>query len=222
MGLYSPIFYGENMKNATGFKGYSAFKAYNKVVFYLRFINHFNYKSINQSALILALKSCDTIEEYQSISEQLTSGAFEAICLSNSEIIKEFKLMSNESKRACLLEALTYCDMSESEVLALVSIKDDANGIPYSKASFNNLSGYEISNLIVDSMIDFSSCDFDFGILNDADFDVLKSGTVSLDDEVADIIAANEKISIGSLLPIAVKRTLYKIREYLAATRGQK
>lgn len=202
------------MKNAIGFAGYSAFKAYNKVCFYLPMIRYFNFQIIDQTSLILALKSCETIEEYQEVAEQLTGGVLKPIIKNPADVIKEFKKMPDEQKRAALLEAITFCELTEGEVFSLIYMQDDPNGIPWDKASVSNLSPEKMADIMVNVMIEFSKLNFDFGILSEKDHEMLKTGRVSIDDEVADIIANNEKTHIKTVLPVAVKRILKRIFEY--------
>lgn len=210
------------MKNATGFRGFSAFRAYNKVCFHLFMIRHFNYEVIDQSVTILALKSCETLEEFKEIAESLTTGILKPVVKTPSDAIREFKKMSDEQKRSALIEALTYCDLSRNEILALLYMQDDPNGNPWDEASINNLSPEKVTDIIVEVMIEFSKLSFDFGVLNDRDYEILKGGRVSVTDEVSDIIAGNEKIGIESLLPIAVKRVLKKIFDFKQMEEGKK
>lgn len=65
------------------------------------------------------------------------------------EFFEEFGDRTEEEKEMLLREAVSFVELSEDEVKALLSFTTDANGIPYSSANVKNLEAGEIFERIV-------------------------------------------------------------------------
>lgn len=195
------------MNQLKGLKGFSAWSVYNKVVFNLVFIREFN---IDKEDFLSCLARLCTEKNLKKVREGLPQLAeFGAqVHKTPQYCIEQFKSRTRAEKTAMIVEALTFADLDDDEVMRLLALHDDQNGMPYGAANINNLEVGTIFNMIVETMLNCSDLTCDFSLMSQKNQDDLGSKRVSIKEVVADILQHNGDLPTEDLIALAVKKTL--------------
>lgn len=190
-----------------GLKGFSAWSVYNKVAFNLVFITQFNS---DKSVFLKNLAEICNEKDISILRKRLPELSFlgEQIHKTPEFCIEIFKACNRSEKTKMLVEALTFADLDDEEVLRLIALHEDQNGMPYSHANINNLDVGTIFNLMIKTMIYCSEITCDFSLMSEKNNEDLGGGRVSIKEIVADILQHNSNINVEDLISIAVKKTI--------------
>ena len=196
----------------TGLKGVSAWGVYNKLVFSMFFLRRFNLKHNAQLCLIEKLKGCDNLSDYKDVADRLSTTKMEKLFHSQSEVVEHFKAAEENEKYNMILEALTIAEIDDSEVLRLLALHSDENGVPYSKANIKNIPINKIIPLMIETLVACSNIDCDFSLMTEVERDLIKGKRVDIKDDAGEILSSNSDIKTGELLSLAVKKFLARFK----------
>lgn len=73
-----------------------------------------------------------------------------------NDFLKRFEKSNEEERREIIKLGADTFNLSLDEVCFLVGLVEDANGVPYSKASLNNLKPQEITEIIIEVCLEIS------------------------------------------------------------------
>jgi hypothetical protein len=68
-------------------------------------------------------------------------------------LIDEFRELSDEKKKLVLLELMAISPMSDNDIIRLCAVHADENGISYGSSNIGNLSGIEMMELSIKTLI---------------------------------------------------------------------
>jgi hypothetical protein len=193
------------MGELAGLKGFSAWSVYNKVAFNLVFLRQFVAKKRDFYSEVASIISLDDIDQMKSQLSQLTAGDFN-LEFSISDCITAFKGADDDGRRLMLLEALNFSNMTDDEVLSLLSLHTDENNIPYSKANIGNIKIDVLMPLIIESLLMCSHVDVDLLIVTGEEMSMLDGKRVDVRAEAGDILANSPSVSVADLLALAIKK----------------
>ena len=195
-----------------GLGGFSAWLVYNKIVFSMIYLRRFNVAHNDQLALIEQLKTCETAEEFKTVSDLLTTDKITTVFYSHAEIVGIFKDANNIEREKMLLESLTNIELSENDILSLLSLHKDSNNIPYCKANIKNLQVSELMPLLMSVLLSCSDLNVDFSLLSETDLNDLKNKRISITDEANEVLIKSPNIGTGELIALTVKTIFNKLR----------
>jgi hypothetical protein len=195
------------IKNLNGLKGFSAWGVYNKVAFNLIFIREFNldkYAFLENVARLTAEKDIVIIREEL----PLLAETAQRVHKTASYCLQEFKKGDRVARSKMLIEALTVTTLDDDEVMRLLAVHVDSNGMSYSKANIANLSAGEIFNLMILTMLECSDVDCDLSLMTENDKKVLDKHRVSIKEQAADILQHNADLPVEELIALGIKKAL--------------
>lgn len=193
------------MMELIGFKGVSAWLVYNKVVFNLPFIRENRAASRRFSHELAEAAALEDVEAMRAFILSLTTDSIPR-AMSHAECLEAFKAKAPSHRRAALLECLTYADLSDDEVMRLLAVHSDANGIPYTRASLGNLKVADVTPMMLDTLVAASAVDVDLSLVTAAEVDMLGGKRLDVKAETADILAQTPTIGVGEALALAIKK----------------
>ena len=130
------------IKGLIGLKGFSAWSVYNKVAFNLIFNREFNedkHTFLNSVAELVAETDILVIRE-KLPSLAVTS---QRVHKSARDCLAIFKSRDRGGRAQMLTEAITHSNLDDDEVMRLIAVHVDSNGMPYSKVNIATV-GYFI------------------------------------------------------------------------------
>ena len=195
------------MINLRGLKGFSAWSVYNKVAFNLVFIKRFNLDTeafLNNLALVCNEKDINTVRKM--LPTLAETGR--QINKTPDHCITEFKAADRGERSKMLVEALTYSDLDDDDVMRLLALHSDQNGLPYGSANINNLDVKTMFNLILDTLLCCSEIDCDFSLMTDEDKEYLGDKRVSIKQQAAEILQSNSDLPVEDLIALGIKKAL--------------
>lgn len=189
-----------------GFKGVSAWLVYNKVIFALPFTKFFSY---HRRDFVAELAETLTLnDEHLRLWASTLTAADIPSNKSQADCLAEFKELPEDVKKLVILDCMTLTDITDDEVLRLLAVHKDANGIPYSKASINNLNIENITPMMLETLCAASNVSIDMMLTTKDDIAALKGLRV----DVRDHIAAGVD-DVGEALAIATKEAIKEVRK---------
>lgn len=189
-----------------GFKGVSAWLVYNKVIFALPFTKFFSY---HRRDFVAELAESITLsDEHLRLWASTLTAADIPSNKSQADCLAEFKELPEDVKKLVILDCMTLTDITDDEVLRLLAVHKDANGIPYSKASINNLNIENITPMMLETLCAASNVSIDMMLTTKDDIAALKGLRV----DVRDHIAAGVD-DVGEALAIATKEAIKEVRK---------
>lgn len=189
-----------------GFKGVSAWLVYNKVIFALPFTKFFSY---HRRDFVAELAETLTLnDEHLRLWASTLTAADVPSNKSQADCLAEFKELPDDVKKLVILDCMTLTDITDDEVLRLLAVHKDANGIPYSKASINNLNIENITPMMLETLCAASNVSIDMMLTTKDDIAALKGLRV----DVRDHIAAGVD-DVGEALAIATKEAIKEVRK---------
>lgn len=189
-----------------GFKGVSAWLVYNKVIFALPFTKFFSY---HRRDFVAELAETLTLnDEHLRLWASTLTAADVPSNKSQADCLAEFKELPDDVKKLVILDCMTLTDITDDEVLRLLAVHKDANGIPYSKASINNLNIENITPMMLETLCAASNVSIDMMLTTKEDIAALKGLRV----DVRDHIAAGVD-DVGEALAIATKEAIKEVRK---------
>jgi hypothetical protein len=198
------------IKGLIGLKGFSAWSVYNKVVFNLIFNREFNedkHTFLNNVAELVAETDIVTIRENLP-DLAITS---KRVHKTAKHCILDFKSRDRAKRAEMLTEAITFSNLDDDEVLRLIAVHVDSNGMPYSKVNVSNLNIGELFNMMINTMLDCSELDCDLSLMSQDNKSVLGNGRVNIKEQVAEILENNGDLPVDELIAIGIKKALKNI-----------
>lgn len=198
------------MIELTGIRGMSAWLVYNKVIFALPFITENRAASRPFSRELARGVALETVEELREFIAGLNVETMPRL-MTQAEAVGAFKTKGERARQLALLECMTHSSLSDDEVMRLLAVHKDGNGIPYGKANIANLSTSKASELMLDTLLACSMVDVDLSLVSSAELDDLGGKRLDIKNEAVDLLAQGPNLSVGELLSLAIKRCLGNI-----------
>lgn len=195
-----------------GFKGISAWMVYNKVVFSLPLIWENCTAKRNFSEMLSDGIGLSSVKDLQAF---IASLAIEPApnYREPRHCLEDFKLMNDEYRRVVLTECLTFTSLSDDEVLRLMAVHKDANGMPYTKVNLGNLSTKEFMEKLLDTLVACSNINADTSLITQDQFDTLDGSRVDIRSEAADILSQSPSMEVGDLIGLSAKKALKGVND---------
>ncbi|HDM8140701.1 TPA: hypothetical protein P0E12_004991 [Vibrio harveyi] len=195
-----------------GLSGFSAWLVYCKVIHALPFLRRFNVAHNDQLAQIEKLKRCETLEEFEREAEKLNSAKFKEVFYTFEDIVEIFKNSPENAKRKMLFEALTLVNINDDELMRLLAVHKDKNGIGYSKHNIINLRTNELIPKAVETLIACSLLSCDFALMTPDEMAEIKGKKISILTEANEILGVAPQTTTGELIALAVKKVVEKVK----------
>lgn len=194
------------MVELKGLKGVSAWLVYNKVIFALPFTKFFSMhrRDFNQE---LAEQMLLSDEHFRIWASMLTEADIPSN-KSQEQCLTEFKELPEEVRKLIILDCMTLTDITDDEVLRLLAVHKDANGIPYSKASVNNLLIESITPMMLETLCAASDVYIDMMLVTKEDLAALKGMRVGIKEHIS--IGSDDT---GEILAMATKEAIKEVRK---------
>ena len=192
------------MTALVGVKGVSAWLVYNKVAFYLPFIQENRAGSRRFSEELAAAVSLETVDELRAFILGLNVNTIPQP-MSQAACIAAFKAKGTDARKMALLECLTFADLTDDEVVRLLAVHSDANGIPYSRANMGNIALSELTPMLLETLLAASMIDVDLSLVTGTELSTLDGKRLDVKAEAADILTRAPAMGVGELLSLAIK-----------------
>lgn len=197
---------GETMIELKGFRGVSAWLVYNKVAFALPFTKYFNMhrRDFNAELAESLLLSDERLRLWVSMLTEadIPSNKTQAQCLS------EFRDLPHDVRKLIILDCMTLIDITDDEVLRLLAVHKDANGVFYSKASVNNLLVGDITPMMLETLCAASDITVDMMLITQDDIAALKGGRV----DIREHLTISDQPA-GEIIAVAAKEAVKEVKK---------
>lgn len=189
-----------------GFKGVSAWLVYNKVIFVLPFTKYFSHHRRDFDAELA--ESLTLGDEHLRLWVSMLREADIPSNKKQAECLAEFKELPDDVRKLVILDCMTLTDISDDEVMRLLAVHKDANGVPYSKASVSNLMVDTITPMMLETLYAASNISVDMMLTTKEDIEALKGMRVDVRDHIAPGVD-----DVGEALAIATKEAIKEVRK---------
>lgn len=194
------------MVELKGFKGASAWLVYNKVIFALPFTKFFSY---HRRDFVSELAESITLnDEHLRLWASSLTAADIPSNKTQAECLAEFKELPEDVKKLVILDCMTLTDITDDEVMRLLAVHKDVNGVPYSKASINNLMVDAITPMMLETLYAASNVYVDMMLTTKEDIEALKGMRVDVRDHIASGVD-----DVGEILAVAAKEAIKEVRK---------
>lgn len=187
-----------------GLKGASAWQVYNKVVFHLPFIranNHHRREFARHVASVIRSGKEGMEAFLLTLSDpEIPTFRKQADCLA------DFKAADLEERTRQLLECLIYVNLSDDEFLRLLACHSNARGIPYSRATVEQLTTAQALPLALETLLAASLMDVDLSMVSAGELDALDGRRLDIRSAIAGVLAAGPGIPTDEAIAIAAKK----------------
>lgn len=190
-----------------GFRGVSAYMVYIKIIFMMPYTNYFKTERRDfavELAHAIDLEEDDLRQYVATLTEATLPRA-----LSQSECLTLFRELSEPERRLVIMECMSMIDITDDEIMRLLALHQDANGIAYNKASVNNIKIEEILPMMLDSLTAASFVNIDNMLITEEEAKHIKGYRVSIKEALAEAITPNSPIE--DILPIAIKKSVQAV-----------
>lgn len=187
-----------------GLKGASAWQVYNKVVFHLPFIranNHHRREYARHVASVIRSGQEGMEAFLLTLSDpDVPTFRTQAECLAN------FKAADLTERTRQILECLIYVSLSDDELLRLLACHTNARGIPYSRATVEQLTMAQILPMALETLLAASMMDVDLSMISAGELDSLNGHRLDIRSAIAGVLAAGPNIATDEAIAIAAKK----------------
>lgn len=190
-----------------GFRGVSAYMVYIKIIFMMPYTNYFKTERRDfaiELAHAINLEEDDLRQYVATLTEATLPRA-----LSQSECLTLFRELSEPERRLVIMECMSMIDITDDEIMRLLALHQDANGIAYNKASVNNIKIEEVLPMMLDSLTAASFVTIDNMLITGEEEKHVKGYRVSIKEALAETITPNSPIE--DILPIAIKKSVQAV-----------
>lgn len=192
------------MKELIGVKGVSAWLVYNKVAFHLPFIQENRAGSRRFSEELATAARLETVDELRAFILELNVSVIPQP-MSQAACIAAFKAKGPDARKMALLECLTFADLTDDEVVRLLAVHNDTNGIPYSRANMGNIALSELTPMLLETLLAASLVDVDLSLVTAAEISTLDGQRLDVKAEAAEILTQTPVMGVGELLSLTIK-----------------
>jgi hypothetical protein len=190
-----------------GLKGFSAWSVYNRVVFHLPFCSRFNTRTTDSARILSSVINSEDIDEVKAAMLTMIEGT-EKVNFTPSECLIQFKAMEETERRSLLIEAANFADIKDDELMRLLAVCSDVNGIAISSSSIANYDLAEIITGAFDVLVRCSMINADLSLITKAELDALAGGRLNVGVAVNDILIAYPKASAEEVISLSIKKAI--------------
>lgn len=190
-----------------GFRGVSAWMVYAKVIFMLPYTKFFGSERRN-----FGLELAEAINLEEEALRRYVGTLTESDIprsLTQRQALTLFKELSETERRIVLLECMTMIDITDDEIMRLLMLHTDANGITYNKASIGNILVENILPMMLDSLTAASYVNIDNMLITDEELKFLGGYRVSIKESLAETVTPGAPVE--EILPIAIKKAVQAV-----------
>lgn len=188
----------------TGFKGVAVWTVYNRIIFMLPFTQFFK---IERRDFALELASALTLDDeplrlwVSTLTEATLPRA-----MTQAQCLAIFKDMSEDERALCILECMSLTEISDDDVMRLLVVHNDANGITYNKSSIGNIQAADILPMMLESLLAASYVSIDTMLITSEEKKFLDGRRVDVKNALADSISLGAEVE--EIMPIAIKKAV--------------
>lgn len=187
-----------------GFRGVSAWMIYNKVIFMLPFTNFFKVQRRDFALELVEAVQLDE-EGMRRYLGTLTEATLPR-ALTQGECLTLFKDLSEPERRLVILECMSLIDISDDEIMRMMALHKDANGIPYNKANVGNIPVENILPMMLETLVSASYVHIDNMLITDSEIKKLDGYRVDIKDALA--YSVQQGAAVEDMLPVAIKKAV--------------
>lgn len=187
-----------------GLKGASAWQVYNKVIFHLPFIranNHHRREFARHVAGVIQ-SGQEGMEAFLLTLSDPDIPSFRA----QADCLADFKATDLAERTRQLLECLIYVSLSDDELLRLLACHTNARGIPYSRATVEQLTMAQILPMALETLLTASLMDVDLSMITSKEMDALDGHRLDIRAAIAGVLSAGPGIPTDEAIAIAAKQ----------------
>lgn len=193
-----------------GLKGASAWQVYNKVVFHLPFIranNHHRREYARHVASVIR-SGQEGMEAFLLTLSDPDVPTFRP----QADCLADFKAADLTDRTRQLLECLIYVSLSDDELLRLLACHTNARGIPYSRATVEQLTMAQILPMALETLITASLMDVDLSMISAGELDALDGHRLDIRAAIAGVLSAGPGIATDEAIAIAAKKAFEGVK----------